>query len=234
MTRTISADDLDFSERASSLVYSDTLRFILPVPKLSGGGEPLVPPPGEKAADSFVDHRGRPIQGRGVVFYNPDDECWQAAPGDGSAVIILSPVDEAKGELLAAKALGLNPDPERLTLDEIKAVVAYGGELGIGAAYDSTRAFVAEKMTPFDENAPPGFGLHWRKAHDQCRAIFVPGAGRFRGPAATPQTFKDGCVIIKQGESVRLAQTRSFEATYRFPDGRLAKASELKVQDPKG
>jgi len=232
--RTITAADLDFSDEASSLVYSDTLRFILPVPKLKGGGEPLAPPPGEKATGAFLDHRGRPIKGRGVVFYNPDDECWQAAPGDGSAVIVFSPVDEAKGAELAAKALSFSPDPEALTLEQIKAIVAFAGELGIGAAYDSTRAFVAQRMRPFDRKAPRGFGLHWRKAHDKCRAIFIPGAGQFHGPAATPQTFRNGAVIIKQGKSMRLAQARSFAATYRFTDGRPAVVSELKQQDPPG
>jgi len=234
VTRTITASDIDFSERASTLVYSDTLRFILPVPKLAGGGEPLVAPPGEKAAESFVDHHGRPIEGRGVVFFNPDDACWQAASGDGTAVIIVSPIDAAQGAKLARKVKRLNPDPEALTLAQIKSAVLFAGRLGIGAAYDSTRAFVAERMTPFDPKAPVGFGLHWRKAGDTCRAVFVPGAGRYRGPAATPQRFRNGAVMLKQGESVRLVQPASFEATYRLPDGRLAKVAELKVQEPRG
>ncbi len=233
MTRTITAADIDFSERASTLVYSDTLRFVLPVPKLAGGGEPLVAPPGEKAAESFVDHKGRPIKGRGVVFYNPDDECWQAAPGDGTAVIIVSPIDAAQGAELAQKVKTLSPDPEALTLEQIKSVIRFAGQLGIGAAYNSTRAFVAERMTPSDPKAPAGFGLHWRKAGDTCRAVFVSGAGRYRGPAATPQTFRNGAVMLKQGESVRLVQTRSFEATYRLPDGKPAHVRDLKAQDPK-
>jgi hypothetical protein len=233
VTRTITAGDIDFSERASTLVYSDTLRFILPVPKLAGGGEPLVAPAGEKAAESFVDHRGRPIKGRGVVFFNPDDECWQAAPGDGTAAIIISPIDKAQGAKLAAMVKNLSTDPEALTLAQIKSVVLFAGELGIGAAYDSTRAFVAEQMTPFDPKAPAGFGLHWRNARDTCRAVFVPGAGRYRGPAATPQTFRNGAVMLKQGESVRLVQPRSFEATYRLPNGRPATVADLKMQDPK-
>jgi hypothetical protein len=233
VARTITAGDIDFSEQASTLVYSDTLRFILPVPKLKGGGEPLVAPTGEKAAESFADHMGRRITGRGIVFFNPDDDCWQAARGDGTAVIIISPLDEAQGAKLAEKAEQLSRDPERLTLPELKAMIAYARELGIGAAYDSTRAFVAERMTPFDPKAPHGFGLHWRKARDPCRAVFVPGAGRYRGPSATPQLFRSGAVMLKQGESVRLVQTRSFEATYRFPNGRPARAAELKMQNPK-
>src|SRR5579872_1001517 len=232
--RTVSADDLDFSDEASSLVFSDTLRFILPVPRLRDGGEPLTPPPGEKAGESFQDGRGRPIQGRGIVFYNPDDACWQAAPGDGTAVIIISPVDEAQGGKLARKVRSLAAPPRRLRLDDLKAVIRYAiDELKIRAAYNSTRAFVAERMTPIDPTNRRGLGLHWRRARDPCHAVWVPGDGRFRGPAATPQAFKDWAVILRQGDETRLIQPESFEATYRFADGRPAKAAELKVQTPK-
>jgi hypothetical protein len=41
VTHNLSAYDFDLGESASTLVYSDSLRFILPVPKLEGGGEPL-------------------------------------------------------------------------------------------------------------------------------------------------------------------------------------------------
>jgi hypothetical protein len=233
VTRTLSADDLDFSDGASTRVCSDSLRFILPVPKLAGGGEPLTPPPGEKASDSFKDGRGRPIEGRGIVFFNPDDDCWQAAPGDGSAVIIISPVTEAEGAALMARARSLSADPERLTLDQLKDVIRYAIERQIRAAYNSTRAFVAEHMTPVDPAAPAGMGLHWRQARDCCQAVFVPGDGRFLGPAATPQAFEDGAVVLKQDDDVRLVQPESFEATYRFPDGRPIRVSDLQVQDPR-
>ena len=235
MPRTISADDLDFSDEASSVVYSDSLRFVLPVPKLTGGGEPLVPPKGEKASDAFRDARGRPIKGRGIVFFNPDDDCWQAAPGDGSAVIILSPIDESQGATLLARAKDLAPDPAALSLEGLKALVRYAIEgLGVRAAYNSSRTFVADRMTPFDEvAAASGLGLHWRRAGDPCHAVRLLGDGAFRGPAATPQTFKGGAVVVQQDDDIRLVQPDSFEAMYRLPDGRRAKASDLKVQTPK-
>jgi hypothetical protein len=233
MTRTITADDIDFGEAASTLVYSDTLRFIVPVQRLAGGGEPLVPPHGEPVGDSFKDSHGRPIRGRGIVFFNPEDGCWQAAPGDGTAVLIISPVSESQGAKLIEHVASRNADPNTLTLDQLKAAIDYAiDELGIRAAYNSTRQFVAERMTPFDPTAAPGFGLHWRKAHDPCHAVYVPGDGAFLGPAASPQTFVGGAVILEQGDDVRLVQRTSFEATYRFPDGRPARVAELAVQDP--
>jgi hypothetical protein len=230
--RTLTADDLDFSEAATTLVCSRTLRFILPVPKLAGGGEPLAPPPGAKAAESFRDSKGRPIEGRGIVFFNPDDDCWQAARGDGKAVIIISPVSEAQGAALMAKVRAVSADPDRLTLEQLKTVISYAiDELKVRSAYDSSRAFVAEHMTPTDGAAVDGIGLHWRQAHT-CRAVFVPGRGRFMGPAATPQTFQHGAVIVKEGDDIRLIQPDGFEATYHFLDGRPARISELKPQNP--
>jgi hypothetical protein len=232
VTRTLSAHDFDFGDSASTLVYSDTLRFILPVPKLEGGGELLHPPPGE-AGESFKDHHGNPIQGRGVAFFNPADDCWQVARGDGAAVIIIAPVTEDQGDLLMAKVRSLSADPERLTLEQLKAMISYAlDELKMRAAFDSSRAYVAERMTPVHAGEPPGLGLHRRKVHDYCNAVFVPGAGRFLGPAASPQVFKKGAVILRQGDDVRLLQPDWFTVHYRFPDGRAALVSELKVQDP--
>jgi hypothetical protein len=231
--RTLTADDLDFSDEATTLVFSRTLRFILPVPKLAGGGEPLAPPQGAKAAEAFKDSRGLPIKGRGIVFFNPDDDCWQAARGDGKAVIIISPVTEAQGGALMAKVCALNADPERLTLEQLKAVIRYAiEELKVRSAYDSSRAFVAEHMTPHDGVAADGIGMHWRQAHT-CRAAYVPGRGRFMGPAATPQTFQHGAVIVKESDDIRLIQPDGFEATYHFMDGRPARISELKPQNPR-
>jgi len=233
VTRILSANDFDLSDSASTLVYSDSLRFILPVPKLEGGGEPLDPPRGERADGSFKDRNGRTIEGRGIVFFNPADDCWQVARGNGAAVIIIAPVTEDKGDALMAKVRSLSHDPEQLTLEQLKAIIRYAiDNLKMRAAFDSTRAYVAKRMTPVDPAAPPGLGLHRRKVHDYCYAVFVPGAGRFLGPAATPQVFKTGAVILRQGEDVRLLQPNWFATHYRFPDGRPAQARELKVQDP--
>ena len=86
-------------------------------------GEPLHPPPGEEAGGSFKDHHGRPIEGRGIAFFNPADDCWQVARGDGAAVIIIAPVTEDQGDALMAKVRRLSRDPERLTLEQLKAMI---------------------------------------------------------------------------------------------------------------
>src|SRR5580698_7178463 len=71
--------------------------------------------------------------------------------------------------------------------------------------------------------------LHQRK-RDICRAVHIAGKGSFLGPAASPQRFADGVVIVKHGDSVRAVQPISFEANYQFLDGRPARMAELPTQ----
>ncbi len=121
MPRLITADQIDFGPDKSTPVVSDTLRFVIPVPVFEGGGEPLVPPDG---AEAFTDWEGKPITGRGVVFYNPDDRCYQAAHGDGSEVVIFGLITRHEARQLAAEAAKLAADPNRLTLAQFKAPAA--------------------------------------------------------------------------------------------------------------
>jgi hypothetical protein len=233
MERTITADQIDFGVEASTPVFSDTLRFVLPVPAFPDGGEPLVHPPGDRAGEAFKDRNGRPILGRGVVFFDPDDRSWEVAPGDGSGVVIFGPITESQGARLVAKVKAFAGDPNDLTLDQLKAVIRFaGGDLGIRTAYSSTKTYVATAMTAVNTDGRSAYGLHRRKAGDLCRAIYVEGRGRFLGPAASPQLFADGAVILRHGESIRLIQPRSFEETYRLLDGRPARVSELATQSP--
>jgi hypothetical protein len=232
-TRTISAEQLDFSEAGSTAVVSDSLRYILPVPGLADGGEPWDHPAGERAGQSFTDRHGRPIKGRGVVFFDPDDQSWEAAPGDGTGVIIFSPITPGQAQRLNLFARSLRTDPERLTLDEIKAIVAFAiVDLAISSAHASNRTFVREAMLPEEDMVSGGLGLYRRRADHICRAVYVAGAGRFLGPAASPQKFRDGAVILQHGDDVRLVQPTSFEATYRLLDGRPALVELLTRQEP--
>lgn len=230
--RLITADQIDFGPAASTPVVSDTLRFVIPVPAFEGGGEPLTPPDGDEA---FSDWAGKRITGRGVVFYNPDDRCYQAARGDGTEVVIFGLITAREARQLAAAVERLAPDPNNLTLAQFKAVLTFADqELGQIAIYNSTRESVAHAMTRVGHDTGiPAYGLYRRSGQDLCDAVFVPGDGVFQGPAATPQAFTDGAVIIRQGDDIHLVQTTSFEATYKHPDGREIHISELAVQTPK-
>jgi hypothetical protein len=221
----ITASQIDFSDGASTAVISDAARFVLPVPVLAGGGEPFTAPDG----GALLDRKGRPIEGRGIVFLDPDDQSWEVAPGDGSGVILFGPMTPATTQALSRR-IG---EADALGLSELKAVIAYAvGDLAIRAAYASSKAYVAAAMVAEPDAAQQGYGLYRRLADQVCRAVYVPGSGSFLGPAASPQMFADGAVIIKHGDSIRLSQPASFEAAYRFMDGRPARVSELASQTP--
>lgn len=227
--RLIRADEIDFGVAASTPVVSDTLRFVLPVPALAHGGELLRHPDGS----AFLDRQGRPLQGRGVVFFNEDDKCWQTARGDGRDVIIFAPIDQRQAEALGRRIAQLAPRLDLLTLGMIKDVIRFAhDELGVRSAYNASRTYVATAMTPVAALAHAGSGLVRRHGSDTSRAVYIPGTGGFVGPGATPQRFEGGAVIVSHGEDVRLVQCASFEQAYRHPDGRPARIADLAVQSP--
>lgn len=232
MPRLITADQIDFGPKASTPVVSDTLRFVIPVPAFEGGGEPLAPPQG---SGPFLDWAGKPISGRGVVFYNPDDRCYQAAHGDGSEVVIFGLITRHEANRLAAETAKSASDPNRLTLPQFKALLDFAArDLGQIAIYNSARAAVESTMVRAGpDTGIADYGLYRRSGQDLCDAVFVPGDGVFQGPAATPQEFTGGAVIVRQGDDIHLVQTTSFEATYKHPDGSAIRVSELAVQAPK-
>jgi hypothetical protein len=127
-------------------------------------------------------------------------------------VIIINEVTQEQAGRLDRQIRGLSPDPARLTLAQLKQVLAYAHEeLGLGDMYNSDRAFIAENMTPATADAAgasriEGYGLMKRDARDLCYAIYVPGRFVFDGPAASPQVFGDGGVIVRQGDEYRGVQ----------------------------
>jgi hypothetical protein len=230
-TKIIKAEDIQFGPGLSTPVISRAQKFILPVPTLSSAGEKLVyPPHHEHAGEPITDWQGNPVGDTGVVFFNAKDQAWQAAPGDGSAVIIINEVTEDQATKVIEKIHEFRQDPNALSLRELKQVLTFvREELALGDMYNSTRQFVAEYMTPALKNGeasarsitPEAFGLMKRDDKDICQAAYVPGLFQFQGPTATPQVFKDGGVLIQQGDSIRGVQPDVFQRTYRHADGRV-------------
>jgi hypothetical protein len=229
MDRIIRPDQIDFSDEASAAVMSQSLRYVLPVPALDGGGEALLGPNGE----TLFDH-DKPIVGRGIVFLDPDDQSLEAVPGDASGVILFSPISEDEGAMLSTFIATISARPEHLRLDQLKEIVRYATEdLGLASAHSSTRDYVAQALEPVEDAAARGCGLYRRRRGDICRAVRVAGKGAFLGPGASPQRFVGGVVILKHGDSIRAVQRRSFEITYQFLDGRPARVAQLPTQTPK-
>jgi len=119
-----------------------------------------------------------------------------------------------------------------LELSEIKQILDYAvNDLGVDDMYNSDKGFIASKMTPVgQESGFEAYGIHKRDDRDICQAVYIAGKGEFEGPAATPQQFDQGAVILKQGDSVRLIQPKIFEETYRGTDGSILSVSQLPLQ----
>jgi len=71
-----------------------------------------------------------------------------------------------------------------------------------------------------------------RDDRDVNQAIYIPGEFVFEGPAASPQEFKDGGVIVEQGGKMRGVQPDIFVRTYKLSDGRSISSvtADLKTQ----
>ena len=94
--------------------------------------------------------------------------------------------------------------------------------------YNSTRSFVHDKMTPviaheaarINGREIEAYGFKNRDDRDVNQAIYIPGKFLFEGPAASPQEFKNGGVIVEQGGKMRGVQPEIFLRTYKLSDGR--------------
>ena len=240
----VKPEDLSFGPGLSTPVISQTQKFIIPVPAFDSGGEKLIYPPTHKQAGELIkDWQGNSVGETGVVFFNAKDQSWQAAPGDGNAVIIINEVTGEEGRKIHDKIREFRHNPDDLSLDELKQVLTFAREeLRLGDMYNSTRQFVLEKMTPVisdqgpsaDNKTSEAFGLMKRDDRDICQAVYVPGTFVFQGPAASPQVFENGGVLVKQGEDIRGIQPEIFQRTYRHADGRSFHnvAEELSKKTP--
>jgi hypothetical protein len=241
--RRIAAADLKVGSAYSTSVISNAQKFIIPVPAVGHGGEPLVYPQGyEKSGQPILlDDTGKPVGDRGLVFFNGKDRSWQAVKGDGEAVIIINEVTREQANKLYQKVQALKADPNNLTLDELKQVVSFAQEqLGLVDMYNSSRSFVQERMTAVIAAEVPkvngkeirAYGFVKRDDRDVNQAIYIPGEFVFEGPAASPQEFKDGGVIVEQGGKMRGVQPDIFVRTYKLSDGRsiFSVTADLRTQ----
>ena len=240
--RRIAPADLKVGSGYSTSVISNAQKFIIPVPAFVQGGEPLVYPQSyEKAGQPILDYTGKPVGDRGLVFFNGKDKSWQAVKGDGEGVIIINEVTREQAKRLYQKVQELKPDPNNLTSDELKQVLSFAQQqLGLIDMYNSSRAFVQEKMTPVIAGEVPkvngneieAYGFVKRDDRDVNQAIYIPGEFVFEGPAASPQEFKDGGVIVEQGGKMRGVQPDIFVRTYKLSDGRSISSvtADLKTQ----
>ncbi|APR96369.1 hypothetical protein PATSB16_30310 [Pandoraea thiooxydans] len=205
-------------------VISTAQKFILPIPPLADG-EPLVYPAGAIDANGtslegqpILDWQGNSLGETGVVFYNAKDQSLQAVPGDGSGVIIFNEVTEAQAAALSAAVTDLAGTPAALNHAQVMAVLDVAASLGLTDCYNSDVGFIRSNMTPMGDLGADCFGLYKRDDRDTCWAVRLVGRGTFKGPAASPQRFGSGAVIVRQGNEYRLVQPAEFGRTYCHSD----------------
>ena len=238
----ITAADLRLTEGETTPVISRAQKFIIPVASLAGGGEPLVHSEGAQAGTPILDYKGERIGDRGLVFFNPVDQTVQAVTGDGSGAIIINEVTAEQAQQLHSYIIALNSHPNQLTLPQLRQTLAYAHDaLELGDTYSTTRDFIQTKMTPVsaDHAATIGgpdaavYGFKKRDDRDINQAIYIAGAFLFQGPAATPQVFEAGGVIVRQGRDVRGVQPAVFLRTYTFSNGQpIPDVADLATQKP--
>ena len=214
-------------------VISEAQKFVIPVPRFADGGEPLVFPadhPG--AGQRITDWQGNAIGDEGVVFWNFADLSWQAAPGDGRAIMIMNQVSGSQVEGLFEHFVSLG-DPKRIGLAEFKGFLTFACKtMGVTDLYNSDRAFVAEHMTPvhperftFDADGEI-FGYLKRDARDIALAVFIdePFLFEMAGADRPIQQMGQGGVVVAipnaKGEpSIHAVQPAAFVSTYRLAEG---------------
>lgn len=204
-------------------VISAAQKFVVPVPAFQNGGAALVYPAGApKAGEPIADWSGKPIGERGIVFWNGKDQSWQAAAGDGNAVIIMNQVGEEMAASLHQRYQALG-SPEAVTLEQLSSFLELARSLGAVDMYNSDRGFIRENMTPVNSDRyvmrafQERFGHMKRDARDISTAVYIDSAFQFQGPAATPQVFEHGGVLVAQPkQELRGIQPEVFLQTYRL------------------
>jgi hypothetical protein len=208
-------------------VISDTQKFVVPVPALKDGGEPLIYPGGsETEGDPILDRRGDPIGEKGIVFWNAADQAWQAASGDGTAVIIINQVNEENARELHRRLLDLG-GPTRTTLESLKELLEFAVSLGLGDMYNSDREYVDAYLSPVMKNKlqvksdDVTMGFVKRDDRDTAWAVYVDEPFEFVGSKGLSQLMPHGGAIVRFGTDIHGVQPDVFRATYRLAeDGR--------------
>jgi Dodecin len=160
-----------------------------------------------------------------LVFFNAKDKSWQAVAGNGDGVIIINEVTKEQADWLYQKILSFQPDPNKLTLNQLKQTLAFArGELKLGDMYNSTRSFVKTKMTPAVAGEVPraggkeieAYGLKKRDDRDVCHAVYVPGRFAFEGPAGKTLENVSGAWIKDQKVKVEKGKITEYRVIMRI------------------
>ncbi len=195
-------------------VVNRTTRFVIPVPELPDGGEPMVYPEGAERAGEPVKKLEDGTPERGIVFFNGKDQAWQAARGNGKEAILVNDVSREQAEALMTRLNGLG-GPRKISLEGIKTLLAYArNELGITDFYDKKMAGVAADMVPVDESLPLYMIVTKPTVHS---AVYIREGFTFDGPV--PQVYPSGAVLVSDGRYSWGIDAGVFQRNFKAIDG---------------
>lgn len=219
----ITPADIDLS--CAIKVISRAQKFIVPVPCDSYSDLLIYPDGAPKAGSPIIDHKGRPVGERGLVFFNAVDNCHQAVASDGCSVIIVNQVSREDAEAIESFIGRLGESIDSLSMAAVKAVLSFvATALRLNDIYNSTDSYVRERMVAVAQpRSCQGRAAGWmcRRATDILDATFITGHGEFLGPAATAQVIPpEGAVILRDNDELRMIAVDVMLSTYLHSDGR--------------
>lgn len=225
-------------------VCSCACKFVITIGKFNG--EPLINP---KTKEAITDWEGKKVGESGIVFFNATDSTYQAVPSDGKSVIILNEVtlEQAKQLNDYLKEHSINPSrfpikkiADKSSLSRVKEFLKFANKLGIKDMYNSSTDFIESKMSPIGEETRDKngnlCGYVKRDDRDLCQALFVEGEMTIvtgEGTTKREHYIKDGGIILRQGDDVRVIQSDVFLRTYMKPNGEKFTMDELRNALPK-
>ncbi|MBH9578335.1 hypothetical protein [Inhella proteolytica] len=214
----LSAAQLNFT--GSPHYVNRTARFVLAVPALAGGGEPLLIPQGDPRAGQVLKKDSSGRIGRGVVFFNGTDRAWQAARGDGREAILFNDIGADQAKLLQERLLALTPQGAPLTLASIKSLLHYAQqELGLLDCYHKRLDSVQRDMVAISPANPHYLQVSKPVRH---RALWVQRPFSFDGPVL--QHYPEGAVLVTDERHVWGVAAAVFLRNYRQLEGAKERA----------
>lgn len=211
--RLIDPKCLDFSKSASYV--NRTERFVLPIPALENGGEPLVYPEGTENAGQAIKALEDGTPERGVVFRNGEDSVWQVVRGNGKEALLITGVNAENAALLTAKLDEIKAGKTELNIEDIREFLAYGrDELGLIDRQNKKLEAVPQEMKPIEGSCPNHFIVTKATHH---KAVLIEEPIIVDGPVK--QTYAEGAVLLSDGKFVWGIGKNVFLHNFKRVDG---------------
>lgn len=202
-------------------VVNRTTRFVVPVPSLVDGGEPLIYPWATSRQGEAIKLREDGTVERGIVFFNGKDRAWQAVRGNGQEAILINDVSREQAEFLTAELNKLG-GAHRITIDGVRTLMEKArGILGITDFYDKKMAGVNADMAVIDPSMPYYRVVTKPAVHS---AIYVRTGFTFAGPV--PQVYPEGAVIVNDGKHSWGVDAGVFQRNFKAIEGGIERALE--------